>query len=268
MIYDIVYAMDQWLAMVTVVGLTIAFALAGLFVVTRLVPLSVRTENQDGLGVAGATVGVVYAVLLAFIAVAVWEAFEKADDTAALEAALVGDIFRDAQLLPQPVRDAVTEGARSYADHVVTVEWPAMATGALPDRRGWEILEAIPAKLVNDSLSPGQMLVAQEAFSQINKVYDARRNRLSQASAGVQPLTWAVVLVGSLISLGFCWLLSFPSPWLHVLATSLVSGVLGMILFLIIAFDYPFRGTVQIGPDAFVMVQGNMQRLSQAAPAS
>ena len=53
-------------------------ALAGLMLVQRLVPSQKRRQNNDVAGFIYAVMGVVYAVLLALVVIAVWEHFQKA----------------------------------------------------------------------------------------------------------------------------------------------------------------------------------------------
>ena len=47
-----------------------------------------------------AIVGVIYAVLLAFIAVSTWESFNKSQDAAELEANMVDNLYVDSAGLP------------------------------------------------------------------------------------------------------------------------------------------------------------------------
>jgi hypothetical protein len=56
-------------------------ALGGLALVQRLVPTEVRQGHNDVAGFIYAVVGVIYAVLLALMVIAVWEDYEKARDT-------------------------------------------------------------------------------------------------------------------------------------------------------------------------------------------
>ncbi|MDQ3834611.1 MAG: hypothetical protein M3315_13495, partial [Actinomycetota bacterium] len=59
-----------------------AVSIAGLVLVRRLTSLSVRQEHNDVAGFIYAVVGISYAVLLAFLVIAVWERFEAARDAA------------------------------------------------------------------------------------------------------------------------------------------------------------------------------------------
>ena len=56
-------------------------AVAGLELVQRLVPHEKRQEHNDVAGFLYAVVGIVYAVLLALLVIAVWEQFQKANET-------------------------------------------------------------------------------------------------------------------------------------------------------------------------------------------
>jgi hypothetical protein len=74
----------------------VGLSLLGLIVVRHQVPLTTLNDNQDVAGFVIAVVGVIYAVLLAFVVVIVWEDYGSADKTASDEAAAVGDLYRDA----------------------------------------------------------------------------------------------------------------------------------------------------------------------------
>src|SRR3712207_8149226 len=53
-------------------------AVVGLVLVQRLVPATIREEHNDVAGFIYAALGVIYAVLLALVVIAVWEEFGRA----------------------------------------------------------------------------------------------------------------------------------------------------------------------------------------------
>src|SRR4028118_1596380 len=77
-------------------------AVAGLEAVRRLVPAERRQEHNDVAGFIYAVVGVIYAVLLALVVIAVWEEHEAARATAREEANGLADGFWIAHSLPEP----------------------------------------------------------------------------------------------------------------------------------------------------------------------
>src|ERR687897_956450 len=86
---------------VVVIGVCLA-AVAGLELVQRLVPSEKRQQHNDVAGFLYAVVGVVYAVLLALLVIAVWEQFQKANETVESEANEVAEIAWLAHRLPEP----------------------------------------------------------------------------------------------------------------------------------------------------------------------
>src|SRR5215203_2360216 len=140
---------DSPVAITVVYGVLVVFgaclaALAGLELVQRLVPAQKRQEHNEVAGFLYAVVGVVYAVLLALLVIAVWGQYQRARETVESEASAVGEIAWLAHRLPEPERHELQEDARSYAQEVVDEEWPLMEQGlegvqSFPE--GWDLID-------------------------------------------------------------------------------------------------------------------------------
>jgi Na+/proline symporter len=104
-----------------------------------------------------------------------------------------------------------------------------------------------------------QVVMVAETLSRLNSLYDARRQRILAAQDHIDPMVWAVVLLGPLITIMFTYFFGMESFKMHALMTTGVALTLALIIVLILAFDYPFRGEVQVTPDAFRNVQHNME---------
>src|ERR671912_650507 len=132
-----------------VIGVCLA-AVAGLELVQRLVPSEKREQHNDVAGFLYAVVGVVYAVLLALLVIAVWEQYQRALETVEGEANAVADIAWLAHRLPETERYQLQEHARSYAREVVDEEWPLMEQGIEGQRgtpEGWDLVDDMRATL-------------------------------------------------------------------------------------------------------------------------
>src|SRR5918999_2812003 len=132
-----------------VIGACLA-AVAGLELVQRLVPAQKRQEHNDVAGFLYAVVGVVNAVLLALLVIAVWEQYQSALETVEGEANSVADIAWLAHSLPETERYQLQEHARSYAREVVDEEWPLMEQGIEGERgtpEGWDLIDDMRATL-------------------------------------------------------------------------------------------------------------------------
>ena len=268
MIQDILYNNPLWLVGVLVVivpVILVCLALAGFH---RIVPFDARQSHNEHTGNVISAIGINYAVLIAFVAVAVWGSYDKASDIASKEAELAGDLYRDVRGLGNPAAPAIQAHLKTYVRTVIDDEWPAMARTEYPSS-GWEPLEQIQTILVNfEPKHAGQAAYMREVLHQLNQLRDARRERLAASEGGVEPVVWTIVLLGTALTIGFTFLFGMPSLRMHMVMTGGFTAATMLVLVLIIAFDWPFRGEVQVAPSMFKRVQQNMTALDRRAASA
>jgi hypothetical protein len=109
-------------------------AVVGLLLVQRLVPPERREEHNDVAGFIYAVLGVAYAVVLAFMLIAVWQDYNTAQTNVESEANELAGVYFLASRLPEPERTHVQDLARMYARVVVEQEWPMMEQGQTSPR--------------------------------------------------------------------------------------------------------------------------------------
>jgi hypothetical protein len=102
-------------------------------------------ESNDVAGNYLQTLGTIYAVLLAFVVIVVWQQFNDARSAVEREANEVLDIFRTASGFSEPARGELREQLQIYVSAVLDREWEAMAR----DENGvfeevWSVLIASP----------------------------------------------------------------------------------------------------------------------------
>jgi Na+/proline symporter len=107
---------------VLVIGGICLISLGGLEVVERLVPAQTRQQHNDVAGFIYAALGVIYAVLLALVVIAVFEGFQAANDTVEQEANALAEIAWLGNRLPEAEGTHLQELCRSYAEEVVHKE--------------------------------------------------------------------------------------------------------------------------------------------------
>jgi hypothetical protein len=240
-----------------VIGACLA-AVAGLELVQRLVPAQKRQEHNDVAGFLYAVVGVVYAVLLALLVIAVWEQYQRARETVESEANAVAEIAWLAHRLPEPEHHELQEDARSYAQEVVDNEWPRMEQGlggvqSFPE--GWDLVDDMRATLqeVEPSTVAEQELYA-EGLDQIARLNDARRMRIVASKEGLPGVLWAVLVFGAVVAVGFTYLFGLQNTWAHRLMVMSLTAVIALVLFTIGVMEYPFSGGARIEPEAFELI--------------
>jgi hypothetical protein len=226
--------------------------------VQRLVPAEKRQQHNDVAGFLYAVIGVVYAVLMALLVIAVWEQYQRARETVESEANRVAEIAWFAHRLPEPEHHQLQEDARSYAQEVVDEEWPLMEQGiegvqSLPE--GWDLIDDIRATLqeVEPRTVAEQELYA-EGLDRISRLGDARRMRVVAAQEGIPGVLWAVLVFGAVVTVGFTYLFGMRNTWAHRLMVVSLTAVIALVLFAIVAMDHPFSGGASVDPGAFEQI--------------
>ena len=237
-------------------------AVVGLVVVQRLVPATIRKENNDVAGFIYAVLGVIYAVLLALVVIATWEEFGRARVTVEAEANALAEIFWLAHQLPESEGRELQELCRSYAEEVVNVGFPLMEQGRTPSlersqetSRAWVLIDDIRATIqgYEPGTAAGEQLYA-EGLDQVQRLADARRTRLVAAEEGLPTVLWVVLVVGGIVVVGFAYLFGMDNTGAHALMVVALAGVIALVLFTIAAMDHPFSGGARVSPEAFELV--------------
>jgi Protein of unknown function (DUF4239) len=218
-------------------------------IVSKLFPQEIRVEHNDLAGFILAVIGVVYAVLLAFVAVTVWERFEAAETRSYEEASDLSVVYRDADDFPQ--KEAIRAALRSYAKLVAEDEWPLMAHGGeSPEANALieqidRMVRQLPVTSMRQEDVHQQMLVAMDQALRDRDV------RLTMSATGISGVMWLVLMLGAVVTVAFTYLFGYKhGPMRSVMAGSL-GLLIGLVLFLTVSLDYPFKGGITIGPEAF-----------------
>src|SRR5258708_4047757 len=234
MIVDWIYNNPTWLWGTVLVALSIAVSCIGLLVFHRLVHVSVRKAHNDLAGFTIAVIGVLYAVLLAFIAIATWESFSKASDLVENESDYAGGISLDTQGLPhakgQPIRAAIAR----YVSVVINDEWPIQRAGKTPDQ-GWKPLRELNTAIATiQPQSLGEAVIQAELLKAWNELYQTRSSRLSAVQGHVPGVVWWIVFFGAAITTGFTYLFGYQNFAMHLAMTGTLPPTLALVVVLLV----------------------------------
>jgi hypothetical protein len=234
-----------------VCGITFA-AVAGLLLVRRWVTVDVLERHNDVAGFIYAVIGVLYAVMLGFTAIIVWERFDKAHAEVENEANQLGDLFRDAQTFPDDVRRELETKLRSYTRLVVEKEWPAMAEGK-SSPEAWDAYNQLWQTYYRfRPQNEDERVWYTQSLTRLNQLGDHRRLRLlSSRSGGIPTVMWGVLLGAGAIAIGFSFLFGTKNTAAQVLMTAGLAMTIALVVLSILALQQPFAGITYIEPDAF-----------------
>src|SRR4029079_1376092 len=160
-----------------------ALAIFGLVVVRACVPAKVLEASNDVIGNYLQTLGGIYAVLLAFVVVIVWQQFHESRSHVESEANEIADLFRTSPGMPAAQRARMADCLARYVDAVLDQDWPAMRVNdELVIERVGHILDEMSSVL--HSFEPEgscHQTLHAEALARFNDLSDARSMRLSSS---------------------------------------------------------------------------------------
>lgn len=249
------------------VEMLIVVAVAGVFVgihafLQRRLHTEMLRRHNDVAGYLFSAVGVLYAVVLGFVVVVVWQKYDNAVSNVENEVNAVADLYHDVDGYPPGLRDQIRSGLRDYATYVARVEWPAMERDQDVGSTGADKIDGVAHAI--DSFSPAtlkQFAAQQAAILAEERVLDARRARIIQAVPAVPSVLWFALVVGALAMVAFCYIFGVENRPAQLVMTAVLVGLIGILFVVIDEFSTPFSGSVRISNDGWVYLQQRLPHI-------
>ncbi|HYX75372.1 MAG TPA: DUF4239 domain-containing protein [Steroidobacteraceae bacterium] len=227
-----------------------ALAMTGPFLVRLRIRLAQLRGNNEVAGFKFAVIGVLYAVLLAFVVIISWERFYDAEKALAREAGAAATIYRLSGGLDESSTAAVHENLAAYLRSVLADEWPAMVRGrssAVTTRVLSDLYEVVvrvrPAEFRDAN-------VQKDLLTQLDELTRARRERLVMAEGTVPPVIWFVIFLGAALTVSFTFFFGTENLIAQSLMTGILAGIILSAVLVVIALDRPYTGAIVVSKEA------------------
>jgi hypothetical protein len=252
------YDLPNWLMGVAVVGTIVIVSYALYFAVHALLKPDV-TDDHKGIAMAVlAIVATMNSLLLAFSAVSVWDAYGAADEAVVAEATTISALARDLAVFDSAHATKARAMLRQYTQMVITDEWETMHRGEA-DPATWTYFDAMFREIAALELDTTRReTLMYEVFQRTNELLKERRVRLYSATSEVPGTLWAVVLIGTVLSMATTFVL--PPTRFNVTMIGALALSIGLVFYFIVAMDRPFAGKESISADPFVIAIENIDR--------
>lgn len=247
----VLYGIPAVLLLLIALAAAIIVAGAGqLYVHRRFRSQDFIAHNEVG-GIIIAVSGTLYAVLLGFLTVAVWQHYLEARQLVVQESDANIDVWHTAVGLPEGVRSRLRDDMIRYAQIMATREWPLMKQGRYDEMAGVVCMDAIDAVGEFVPANTGQSNAQSASLQQLTAMHDARQQRIGMNAAGVSWFGWFVLLIGAVCIVCFCWLFGLRNARTQLLMTATVTTIIVSTLILLFELQYPFRSDVGIGSETW-----------------
>lgn len=250
-IQQLLFRIPPYLLGPLVVGTFTLFSVVGLLVVRHFVPHNKLKTHHDVADPILGAVSAVYAVLIAFLVVTVWQTYDKSNFNVEMEANYMVDIYRDAEVFSPDFRQKVSVLLREYRQAVVDDEWKMMAKGQMSLKAEKIMRQVWTLYTTYQPRNPTEQSFFDESVRKLNSFRELRRQRLMDSRVGLIPLLWFVLIGGALATIAFTFLFGAENIKAQIIMVAILSVMISSILFTIMEMDYPFTGAVSISPAPF-----------------
>jgi hypothetical protein len=241
-------------------ALSVAYALAAVLFVRKM-KWRLSPEDNSVAAALHAFIGVMYAVALGLLVVNAQSDYGDVEQSVVNEANATADLYRAMMGLEPANRDRLQRDLSAYVLLVINDEWPksrhgerSVRTMRAVDHLADEIYTYRPANADEERVYP-------QLVGGVQQMLDARRQRVFLGGQGVGLVTWTIVILGGLITVGFAAFFWMEDGRAQLILTSMMACVFGLMLTLLVAMDHPLWGNVAVGPDPFLELRSNWVRL-------
>jgi hypothetical protein len=249
-----------------------SLSILGLYLVRRMVPLERLKQNHEVAGFTFGVIGAFYGLLLAFVIVAAWERFDRADQMVQTEAMSLVSLYRISKGFPQPLQNNLQQALRNYALRAINVEWPEMARyihGETdnPGKADNPIAYLGLWALVGSYNPPDarQTLLVDKSYDQLQQLGEDRALRYLYSNDAFPSVVWLVIYAGLFITIGFSYFFgldTFPS---QALMCGIFASLLGLTILAILELAHPYQGSVVISDAPFRFAITRMDEMDKMA---
>ncbi|HVA33630.1 MAG TPA: DUF4239 domain-containing protein [Candidatus Baltobacteraceae bacterium] len=235
-----------------VIAVAAALVAAGVHhLVQRRFGYDVLSRHNDVAGFMYSAIGVIFAVVLGFVVIVVWQQYDQVRSHVDHEAASIIDLYHAVDGFPPTLRARVESQLVDYAHLVIQREWPEMQRGELAVAAAPQ-LEVIAHEIQRfEPVGLAQQDAHQIALRDLRSAFDARRERIRANEPSVPRLLWFALYAGAAATLGFTYLFGVKNRIAQLLMTATLAALIAIMFVVIQALDRPFQGGSAIQPSGW-----------------
>lgn len=265
------YAIPSFALLVAVLAVAIALTGFGQNATHRMLRRQGFIEHNEVGGIMIAVAGTLYAVVLGFLTVVVWQHYLDARQLVVQESDADIDAWHEVVGLPSAIRTRVRDDMLAYAQIMVRKEWPAMRAGGSDPKAAMIVMDAIDAVASHVPANGAESNAQQATMQQLTAMHDSRQQRININENGVSGFEWSILGIGGMAIVGFCWLFGLRNARIQFVMTATVVTIIVSTLVLLFELQYPFRSDIGIGPDSWtgaldhihMMQTGDMENMRE-----
>jgi uncharacterized protein DUF4239 len=238
-----------WLFLALVVAASVLLAVGSVWLASKTVYRPGAKKESGSLSPFVTTVGLVYGALLGFTVVVAWEQFSSAEANVTNESSTLATMYRQTVSLPAPEQATMRELLRKYTEAVQS-EWGRQGSDAASATARTAITDMYRVLGAQQPAAASNPINA-ELRDQLNTLTSQRNTRVLDAKPRIPGLLWTGLLFGAAVLIGLIGFTPLDNRRNHMILSSAIAILLGLLLFLIYWLDHPFGRQLGVTPASF-----------------
>lgn len=241
-------AMPPWLSLLLVVVAPTALTVFALVRFRHHAAVERLKTDIEVTSFTFAIISVIYAVLLGFAVLVVWEKYHDAGAAVMKEAGAAASLYRLSDGLGHEAGAALRGKLTAYLKSAVAEDWPEMQRGGSSEETTRKLSDLYGAALAAAAPAGGESAVLSKIFDELSIVTQARRDRNALAAGVVPGIIWVVLVAGGIMTVGSAFFFTSQNLFAQVVMTGMLSVIVCLAILAVISISYPFTGPVGVGP--------------------
>jgi hypothetical protein len=234
-----------WLRLAVALIVAILVGIGSVLLANRILPKTVAAGHNSTLSPFLTCVALVYGPLLGFTVVVAWGHFSSAEANVANEASTLTTMYRQTLGMPVPEQTQMRELLRKYAKTVEGPEGNKQDVGSTPDT-GQATLTEMYKVLAREQSTTASNATSGGFLGQLTVLASDRNQRLLDAQPQRPGLLWAGLLLGGVVLVALSGFMRLESTPGHLILSSAIALLLGLLLFIVFWLDHPFENPLGI----------------------
>jgi hypothetical protein len=238
---------------VVIIGGFVLFAIGALTITRGLIHNRTASSHNEVMIALFAGASVTYAVLLGFMVVVVWQAYDNAHRVLADEAAGLVTLYRLTYGMDQQEGTKIRKLIRGYTGAVISDEWKTLSHDSLGSdrtRRNLGDIDRLFAKMPAQAKAEDADVDAEVLKTKSTVIAD-RNLRLFEVGDPIPWIMWLGAFGGAAIVIIMSCFIDMEHPRPHFLMSGMMAALLGLLLFITIVLSEPFSGPLALSPRQF-----------------
>ena len=223
-------------------------------IMRRALAVDARRRHHDIGNPVFLQLGLLFAVLLAFVYNDVQAGYNEAAEAINGECGALHGAAMLAHALPDEQGRPVVTAIAGYTQSVLTREWPMMARRQRSPEASGALQAALERASSAANAAAGDGYVRSQILALLVEAHARRETRIYQMGLSVPPALWVVLIGNAAVLVGFVILAGVESSLAQMFFAAAFAGCTASVLVLVRMLDFPFEGALALSNADFAKV--------------